>query len=219
MPVQNDNGGSNGPWGSGSNPSTDIESLIRKGQSRLKGAMPGGGLRGILILVAVLLVGLALWTTYYTVPSYSVAVVQRFGKYVQNVPPGLHFKLPLGIDVATIVPVKRQLKQEFGLPCPTIEIVLEDRVDGCVGARADLDRPAAGRFEALGAMCLGKPDDADAGPEALFGMCLVAHDDVDEGFGRWADNHPFPQGGRMLRIRWPDQNGIGGRITPDSTAE
>jgi len=30
----------------------------------------------------------------------------------------LHFKLPLGIDVATIVPVKRQLKQEFGFTTP-----------------------------------------------------------------------------------------------------
>jgi modulator of FtsH protease HflK len=39
--------------------------------------------------------------------------VQRFGKYLKDVPPGLHFKLPLGIDVATTVPVKRQLKQEF----------------------------------------------------------------------------------------------------------
>ena len=37
---------------------------------------------------------------YYTVPSDSVAVVQRFGKYLKEVPPGLHFKLPLGIDVA-----------------------------------------------------------------------------------------------------------------------
>ncbi len=58
------------------------------------------------------------WTAYYTVPSDSVAVVQRFGKYLKNVPPGLHFKLPLGIDMATIVPVKRQLKQEFGFATP-----------------------------------------------------------------------------------------------------
>jgi membrane protease subunit HflK len=34
------------------------------------------------------------------------------------VPPGLHFKLPLGIDSAKIVPVKRQLKQEFGFTTP-----------------------------------------------------------------------------------------------------
>ena len=58
------------------------------------------------------------WTAYYTVPSDSVAVVQRFGQYLKNVPPGLHFKLPLGIDIATIVPVKRQLKQEFGFSTP-----------------------------------------------------------------------------------------------------
>ena len=51
-------------------------------------------------------------------PSDSVAVVQRFGKYLKDVPPGLHFKLPLGVDVATIVPVKRQLKQEFGFATP-----------------------------------------------------------------------------------------------------
>jgi membrane protease subunit HflK len=44
----------------------------------------------------------------------AVAVVHRFGKYLKVVPPGLHFKLPLGVDAATIVPVKRQLKQEFG---------------------------------------------------------------------------------------------------------
>jgi membrane protease subunit HflK len=52
------------------------------------------------------------------VPSDSVAVIQRFGKYLKNVPPGLHFKLPLSIDAATIVPVKRQLKQEFGFTTP-----------------------------------------------------------------------------------------------------
>ena len=40
--------------------------------------------------------------------------MQRFGKYLKDVPPGLHFNLPLGVDVATIAPVKRQLKQEFG---------------------------------------------------------------------------------------------------------
>ena len=72
----------------------------------------------MLILVLIALTGLALWSAYYTVPSDSVAVVQRFGKYLKNVPPGLHFKLPLGIDVATIVPVKRQLKQEFGFTTP-----------------------------------------------------------------------------------------------------
>ena len=80
--------------------------------------LPGGGTSGLIALALLALVGLGAWTAYYTVPSDSVAVVQRFGKYLKEVPPGLHFKLPMGIDAATIVPVKRQLKQEFGFSTP-----------------------------------------------------------------------------------------------------
>ncbi len=87
----------------------DIEDLVRQG----KQIMPK-----IIVLAVIALAGLGAWTAYYTVPSDSVAVVQRFGKYLKEVPPGLHFKLPLGIDTATIVPVKRQLKQEFGFTTP-----------------------------------------------------------------------------------------------------
>ena len=118
MPSQNDNGKQGGPWGEGRRPGSDIEALVRQSQSRLKQILPGGGLRGAILLALLALAGLGAWTTYYTVPSDSVAVVQRFGKYLKEVPPGLHFKLPLGIDAATIVPVKRQLKQEFGFTTP-----------------------------------------------------------------------------------------------------
>jgi membrane protease subunit HflK len=67
-----------------------------------------------MLVIAVPLLGTMAWSSFYTVPSDSVAVVQRFGRHLRDVPPGLHFKLPLGIDAATIVPVERQLKQEFG---------------------------------------------------------------------------------------------------------
>ncbi len=53
-------------------------------------------------------------SSFYTVGSEAEAVVQRFGKFHSIAPPGLHFKLPYGIDTATIVPVRRQLKLEFG---------------------------------------------------------------------------------------------------------
>ncbi|MFC1685191.1 FtsH protease activity modulator HflK, partial [Pseudomonadota bacterium] len=106
-------------WGSSANANPpDIEDLIRQGQDRIKQILPAGGPRGAILLAAAVLVGLGAWTAYYTVPSDSVAVVQRFGKYLEDVPPGLHFKLPLGIDTAIIVPVKRQLKQEFGFTTP-----------------------------------------------------------------------------------------------------
>jgi membrane protease subunit HflK len=118
MPSQNANGPGGSPWGSGPGTGSDIEDLVRQGKERLKQIMPGGRASGAIALAVLALVALGAWTAYYTVPSDSVAVVQRFGKYLKEVPPGLHFKLPLGIDVATVVPVKRQLKQEFGFATP-----------------------------------------------------------------------------------------------------
>jgi membrane protease subunit HflK len=63
-------------------------------------------------LVAIL--AFVAWTSFYTVPAESEGVVLRFGRFSNVVPSGLHFKLPLGVDDVRIVPVKRQLKQEFG---------------------------------------------------------------------------------------------------------
>ena len=120
MPSKNNSGGGSSPWGSaqptGSGP--NIEDVLRQGQDQLKKIIPGGGSRGLIVLAGLAVAALGAWTAYYTVPSDSVAVVQRFGAYLNEVPPGLHFKLPLGIDAATIVPVKRQLKQEFGFTAP-----------------------------------------------------------------------------------------------------
>lgn len=60
----------------------------------------------------VILAGLA--TGIYTVPAESEGVVLRLGRLAETVSPGLHYKLPFGVDRVQIVPVKRQLKQEFG---------------------------------------------------------------------------------------------------------
>ena len=117
-PTPSQDGGRGGPWGSGAKRDFDLEDLVREGQVRLKEIVPNGSPRRVIALAALALVGVVAWTAYYTVPSDSVAVVQRFGAYLKDVPPGLHFKLPLGIDAATIVPVKRQLKQEFGFATP-----------------------------------------------------------------------------------------------------
>lgn len=64
--------------------------------------------------VAALLLIAAISTSVYTVPAESQGVVMRFGKYVKTVDPGLRFKLPFGIDRKVTLPVKRQLKQEYG---------------------------------------------------------------------------------------------------------
>jgi modulator of FtsH protease HflK len=65
---------------------------------------------GLLVVGALFFV----WTGFYTVPAESEGVILRFGRFSHVAPSGLHFKLPLGIDSSEIVPVKRQLKVEFG---------------------------------------------------------------------------------------------------------
>jgi membrane protease subunit HflK len=64
-----------------------------------------------LVVIALVIV---LWTSFYTVAAESEGVVLRFGKFLKTVDPGLHFKLPLGVDEVTVLPTRRQLKLEFG---------------------------------------------------------------------------------------------------------
>ena len=73
-------------------------------------------LRGgrILWVVAGILVLAGFGSSIYTVEAESEGVVLRFGRHVDTVPAGLHWKLPFGIDDVYFLPVKRQLKQEFG---------------------------------------------------------------------------------------------------------
>ena len=101
-----------------SSPHAQLNDLIKAVWGGVKQSAPEGGRKGPVTLLVLVLLGLAGWSAYYTVPSDSVAVVQRFGHYLGEVPPGLHFKFPFGIDIVTIVPVKRQLKQEFGFTTP-----------------------------------------------------------------------------------------------------
>lgn len=130
MPTQNGNGPRGGSSGRRANTGSELEQLIGQGQAGLKKIMSGGGPFGGVAIIAIVLVLVGAWTAYYTVPSDSVAVVQRFGKYLKDVQPGLHFKFPLGIDAATIVPVKRQLKQEFGFTTPGATDPYQSPVDG-----------------------------------------------------------------------------------------
>lgn len=53
-------------------------------------------------------------TSFYTVDVSEEGVVTRFEKYLTTTPPGLHFKLPFGIDRVTKVPSKVLLQEEFG---------------------------------------------------------------------------------------------------------
>ncbi len=76
--------------------------------------VPKVNVRLILGGVALVLVLILLRTAIYQVEANSEGVVLRFGRYHNTVQPGLRFKLPFGVDRVDLVPVRRQLKQEFG---------------------------------------------------------------------------------------------------------
>ncbi|UCC94714.1 MAG: FtsH protease activity modulator HflK [Candidatus Omnitrophota bacterium] len=50
----------------------------------------------------------------YTIQTNEVGVVLRFGKLVRTTDPGLHFKLPLGIERVIPVKVEYNYQEEFG---------------------------------------------------------------------------------------------------------
>lgn len=67
------------------------------------------------ILVPVLLIAAwGLFTSFYTVQPEQQAVVKRLGAVVDITDPGLHFKLPFGLETVERVASARVLKQEFG---------------------------------------------------------------------------------------------------------
>lgn len=68
----------------------------------------------ILFVVIGVAVLVSLATSFYTVEADEIAVVLMFGKVVRQAEPGLHFKLPFGIEEAVGIPVRKVFKEEFG---------------------------------------------------------------------------------------------------------
>ena len=66
------------------------------------------------ILIVVFLLAAVGMTTVYSIGPDEVGVVQRFGKYIKTTNPGLHVKLPFGIDKVTPIKTQRIYKEEFG---------------------------------------------------------------------------------------------------------
>ena len=67
----------------------------------------------MIILVLFIIIGLK--GMIYSIGPDEVGVIQRFGRYIRLSSPGLHVKLPFGIDKATPVKVEKIFKEEFGL--------------------------------------------------------------------------------------------------------
>lgn len=127
MPWSNQSGGSGGPWGGGGNNGSggpwgqgpqgprggggsppDLEDIIRRGQDRLRQAMPGGGGAGsplIWGIAAAALLVLWLLQAFYTVQPDERGVELLFGEPKEEISmPGLQFHLwPVEtVELATI---------------------------------------------------------------------------------------------------------------------
>src|SRR3990172_9504056 len=65
----------------------------------------------ILVIVAIVCIkGMV-----YSIGPDEVGVIQRFGKYIRLSPPGLHAKIPFGIEKVTPIKVEKIFKEEFGI--------------------------------------------------------------------------------------------------------
>ena len=67
----------------------------------------------VIIIVAIAIVTI-FWTAWFTVQPEETGIVQRFGKVMRSAGPGLHFKLPFGVEKVRLLPTARVLKEEFG---------------------------------------------------------------------------------------------------------
>jgi modulator of FtsH protease HflK len=68
----------------------------------------------IFILIGGIVLIIGLFTSFYTIEPDEEGVVLRFGRYYETTEPGLHFKLPFGIDEKIKVKTKLILQEEFG---------------------------------------------------------------------------------------------------------
>ncbi|MFA7567697.1 MAG: FtsH protease activity modulator HflK [Alkalispirochaeta sp.] len=67
----------------------------------------------IIVLIVLVLIGIAT-TAFFVVDQTEESVVVRFGRYNRTAAPGLHFKLPFGIEQSYNVPTQAIQNMQFG---------------------------------------------------------------------------------------------------------
>lgn len=107
-------GGSGGGYGGGEPP--DIDEMLRKAQENFRSMMPGNMKGGLVLVIAVLVIG-GLWLAsgFFVVNPGEHAVVQRFGKWSHTIAePGLGYHFPTPIETVEIVNVEEIRKMNIG---------------------------------------------------------------------------------------------------------
>lgn len=118
----NGGGGGRGPWGQGpgggggGGQPPNLEELLKRGQDRFRGILPGGGKWGVRGLLLGILVLIAAWglSGFYRVLPDEQGVVLLFGKYVRTTDPGLNYHLPVPIETVLRPKVTRVNRVDIG---------------------------------------------------------------------------------------------------------
>ncbi len=119
-------GGPRGPRGPSRDP---MEELTRNFKNK------GGSFfsMGLILLVIV-----GVMSSFYTIDAGHKGVVLRFGEHIDTTGPGLHFKIPFGVDTVEDVAVERQQKMEFGFRTAAAGVQSTLRRDGETVAESDM---------------------------------------------------------------------------------
>jgi membrane protease subunit HflK len=111
-----------GPWGQGGGGGgggqPDLEDILKRSQDKMKQVMHGGGgLPGPLVFLAAILAAAAVawYAFFFRVNPDELGVVMRFGQFVRQEPPGLHFRLPYPIEEVRLPKVTVQQTIEIGM--------------------------------------------------------------------------------------------------------
>lgn len=88
------------------------DEIVRMLKEKFNFRKPQG--KSMFLIIGVFLVIILLKGAFYTIQPSEVGVILRFGKFIKTTSPGLHLKLPLGIEKAIPVPVEKIYTSEFG---------------------------------------------------------------------------------------------------------
>src|SRR5215472_11377906 len=123
--------GPQSPWGRRPGQS-DLDERLKSWQRKLESLLrPAGGGRGgdsssLLLIGLAAVVVVWLYNGVYQVKQPERGVVQRFGRFIELTPPGLHFRLPWPIESVNIVNVASVNSSDFKSRVLTSDVNLVD---------------------------------------------------------------------------------------------
>lgn len=92
----------------GGGPPPQMDDLIKQFKNM---KIPGG----LILIIAVIAIGIIAFTSFFTISTGFVGVIQRFGQFVRIAQPGPNFKFPFGIETVKKISTEKVEWEEFGL--------------------------------------------------------------------------------------------------------